>query len=1579
MAWGRSSTVRPLASAAFLSVLFSLLVPLGGYAVAQQTQGDRLTAADIDPLPGGGKQDARGVCSDGTTLWVVEGEALKLYAYSLANDSPNRNQARDVQLDVSENAKPGGCTTDGTTIWVADDGNDKLFAYAVAGGARVSGKDFGALEDANNRLTGVTNDGSTTWVADLTLKKLFAYRLSDMAYDTDKDLTLHSENVNPVGLWTDGTTMWVADSSTKRFYAYDLSTKQRDAEKEFAATDATNVQGIWSNGSVLWAVNRAPRKETGNKVLAYRMPVTASSDASLLSLTLSGATLSPAFTTDTTAYTTSVGNGVTQTTVTAAPTDTNASVVITPTDADTGTDGHQVALPVGDTTISVTVTAEDGTTTSTYTVTVTRAKSTDASLSALSLSGATLEPAFAADTAAYTASVGNAVAQTKVTATPASGANFTIIPADADGVAAGHQVSLSVGETKVSVTVTAEDETTTSTYTVTVTRAKSADATLSALSLSVATLSPAFAAGETVYTASVRNGVTQTTVTAAPTDTNASVVITPTDADTGTDGHQVALPVGDTTISVKVTAEDGETTQTYTVTVTRAKSTDASLSALSLSEVTLSPTFAADTATYTASVGNGVTQTMVTATKAHTGASVAVTPADADTGTDGHQVALPVGDTAISVKVTAEDGTTTSTYTVTVSRAKSSDASLSTLSLSGVTLTPAFAADTATYTASVENAVAQTKVTATAAEGAAYEVRVGGVLDQDSIVPLAVGSNVITVVVTAQDGKTAQTYTVTVTRAVTETRAKSDDASLSALSLSEVTLTPTFTSGTTAYTASVGNDVTETTVTATKAHTEARVKVTPSDADAGTTGHQVNLAVGDTVVSVTVTAEDGTTMQTYTVTVTRAKSSDASLSALSLSGVTLTPTFASGTTAYTASVGNDVTQTTVSATAAEGAAYEVRVDGVLDQDSIVPLAVGSNVITVVVTAQDGKSTRTYTVTVTRGGSAVASLSTLSLSGVTLEPAFAAGTTAYTASVGNDVTQTKVTATAAEGAAYEVKLDGVVDQDYNVPLAVGSNVITVVVTAQDGRTAQTYTVTVTRGGSEDATLATLAITHGAGVSVSLTPTFSGSHRDYTADVDHDVETITVAAAPTDSNALAEVTPDDADPHREGHQVKLAVGVNVVAVDVTAENSATKTRYTLNVTRREKASALLKDLDISSANLSPAFSPKTLYYKSEVAHDVRIVTVKAAPEDAGASVRVLLDGEWDRDRALALAVGASVVQVEVTAGDGHTKATYTVAVSRAAEQPVPLPTPVRPSDPIPVQRPVATPTPTPLPTVVPSGIGVSHPTVSMEAFQLGENAPEVTFEVWHRGAGRAVLNLSDDAPWLEAWPAYVVSTGPDDRHTVTLVVQTWFLGAGTHTATVYVNVNELAGSSVAVPVTLTIAPRPTATPTPTPSPTPTATPTAIPTAAPSPTASPLPVEAAVAEVKAVDSDVPSPTAALSPEPTPHSPPMPGPNSTPGPTPVPTPSRSALVGIEEPPGPGDGPEALPGGGLGQEDFSGVHRPAELPVARPERVVIMYYSSGTPPEKRRWWLLSVLILADFILPPMRLRDHFRRWGNDL
>ena len=90
------------------------------------------------------------------------------------------------------------------------------------------------------------------------------------------------------------------------------------------------------------------------------------------------------------------------------------------------------------------------------------------------------------------------------------------------------------------------------------------------------------------------------------------------------------------------------------------------------------------------------------------------------------------------------------------------------------------------------------------------------------------------------------------------------------------------------------------------------------DAFASPDDFNVDLEPGINVITIKVTAENAVTMTTYTVTVTRAGaavvSSDATLQALTLSGITLSPAFNPGTTAYTAEV-EDIETTTVEAMA----------------------------------------------------------------------------------------------------------------------------------------------------------------------------------------------------------------------------------------------------------------------------------------------------------------------------------------------------------------------------------------------------------------------------------------------------------------------------------------------------------------------------------------------------------------------------------------------------------------------------------------------------------------------------------------
>jgi len=94
----------------------------------------------------------------------------------------------------------------------------------------------------------------------------------------------------------------------------------------------------------------------------------------------------------------------------------------------------------------------------------------------------------------------------------------------------------------------------------------SADAELAGLSLGAAALAPAFARGTTTYTAETSNATN--TITAFPSDAMSTVEILVNDVEVN-NGAAAAWQDGENTVEITVTAEDGSTTKTYTVTVTK--------------------------------------------------------------------------------------------------------------------------------------------------------------------------------------------------------------------------------------------------------------------------------------------------------------------------------------------------------------------------------------------------------------------------------------------------------------------------------------------------------------------------------------------------------------------------------------------------------------------------------------------------------------------------------------------------------------------------------------------------------------------------------------------------------------------------------------------------------------------------------------------------------------------------------------------------------------------------------------------------------------------------------------------------
>ena len=284
------------------------------------------------------------------------------------------------------------------------------------------------------------------------------------------------------------------------------------------------------------------------------------------------------------------------------------------------------------------------------------------------------------------------------------------------------------------------------------------------------------------------------------------------------------------------------------------------------------------------------------------------------------------------------------------------------------------------------------------------------------------------------------------------------------------------------------------------------------------------------------------------------KSSDATLKALELTGgdgSTVAVSLAPGKTSYSVRVvAGDVTitPTTNHAEATVNNVTNRRTSQafpVANGAASVPISLGFNWLQIVVTAEDGSTTATYTLFVSgvRPPSNDATLSALTVSdgtnAVALAPAFAAATTEYTASVANAVASVTVTPTVNDSKATVTVAGSAVNSGSTsgaVSLDVGSNAIAIVVTAPDATT-KTYTVTVTRAApdtSQNVVLSRLALGNavdGSSAPTAFTVDFSGDKTNYFAVLLTEVTSVTVTASlavPSESTSITVALEDDTTP-------------------------------------------------------------------------------------------------------------------------------------------------------------------------------------------------------------------------------------------------------------------------------------------------------------------------------------------------------------------------------------------------------------------------------------------------------------------
>ena len=298
------------------------------------------------------------------------------------------------------------------------------------------------------------------------------------------------------------------------------------------------------------------------------------------------------------------------------------------------------------------------------------------------------------------------------------------------------------------------------------------NASLSKLVLSSGGLTPAFASETFVYkaSASVPFSTSGVTITATAAHASATVTINGTRVSSGNPTPLLTLNVGSNTFSTVVTAQDGSTVKTYTITIIR------------LGVPTVTTPVSAQISSTTATLGGNVTNEngakviargVVLAPTSITASPHLGEPGVLALGSTGTTGVFSVGaagllpSTAYSFAAFATNSEGDGYSSAGTFTTLSNDASLASLVLSDGILSPAFASANISYTSSVPNVITSLVVTPGATQaGATITVNGMPVVSgtASTAIPLYVGANTITVIVTAEDG-TPRTYTVRVKRA----------------------------------------------------------------------------------------------------------------------------------------------------------------------------------------------------------------------------------------------------------------------------------------------------------------------------------------------------------------------------------------------------------------------------------------------------------------------------------------------------------------------------------------------------------------------------------------------------------------------------------------------------------------------------------------------------------------------------------------------------------------------------------------------------------------------------------------------
>jgi hypothetical protein len=464
--------------------------------------------------------------------------------------------------------------------------------------------------------------------------------------------------------------------------------------------------------------------------------------------------------------------------------------------------------------------------------------------------------------------------------------------------------------------------------------ALSNNADLSALALTTATINEAFAAATTAYTSNVANATSSVTVTPTAAQANATIEARVganafASVTSGSPSASLALAVGPNTIDVRVTAQDGTTIKTYTVTVTRAappvaiatndlmviaynSSEDVPVDSIALlatadipngttifltdrgwqtSTTSLRPTsLLENTVTW---VTSGVTAGKIIRIATGTPNSTTISVSDVVASFIGTSYGslsgsldpdLTAGDQMLIYTTADNNKDSTPTFI----HAFNADAPRLFNTLNDDTPLDGWSdSDTSNLNNTSKLPPGLTAVLTTGDGGSGFGIANyvnSGTDEFDNYIYNGPTSQTtralwITRITTFANwlGRDTTTYDTQTAGALTPTNfligSLSSNADLASLSTTAGSIT--FSAATTAYALNVPNGTTTTTVTATRAEANATLEVRVNSGSyapltSGVASGNLALTVGANPIDVRVTAQDGTTQKTYTITVTRA-------------------------------------------------------------------------------------------------------------------------------------------------------------------------------------------------------------------------------------------------------------------------------------------------------------------------------------------------------------------------------------------------------------------------------------------------------------------------------------------------------------------------------------------------------------------------------------------------------------------------------------------------------------------------------------------------------------------------------------